>query len=69
MESLKISVLGAGHGGLATTGHVALKGNFVTIFSFFSNELLAIDERKGIKLEGDVEGFADNIKTAHSIIV
>jgi opine dehydrogenase len=54
----KVAVLGAGHGGLATAGHIALRGHSVNLFSFFKGELDPVIERGGIKLENDVEGFA-----------
>jgi opine dehydrogenase len=55
---MRIAVLGAGHGGLATAGHLSLKGHSVNLFSFFKRELEPVFERGGIKLENDVEGFA-----------
>ena len=55
---MKVAVLGAGHGGLATAGHISLKGNSVHLFSFFKRELDPVLQNGGIKLEGDVEGFA-----------
>jgi opine dehydrogenase len=56
---MKIAVLGAGHGGLATAGHLALKGNEVNLFSFYKQEIDAVVEKGGIQLEGEVEGFAE----------
>jgi opine dehydrogenase len=55
---VKVAVLGAGHGGLATAGHIALRGHSVNLFSFFKKELDPVLERGGVKLEGDVEGLA-----------
>jgi opine dehydrogenase len=55
---MEVAVLGAGHGGLATAGHIALKGHSVRVFSFFEREIEAILHNGGIRLEGDVEGFA-----------
>ncbi len=55
---MKVAVLGAGHGGLATAGHIALKGHSVRVFSFFKREIQAVSDKGGIRLEGDVEGFA-----------
>ncbi len=55
---MKVAVLGAGHGGMATAGHIALRGHSVNLFSFFKRELDPVFERGGIKLENDVEGTA-----------
>ncbi|MCL5735731.1 MAG: NAD/NADP octopine/nopaline dehydrogenase family protein [Actinobacteria bacterium] len=66
-DKLKVTVVGAGHGGLATAGHIALDGHSVTIFSFYESELEPIRDNGGIKLEGGVEGFADSVKVAASI--
>lgn len=55
---LKVAVFGAGHGGLATAGHISLRGHSVRLFSFFGKELAPVAERGGIRLEGEVEGFA-----------
>lgn len=57
-NKIRVAVLGAGHGGLATAGHIALKGFPVNIYSPFDKELAPIREQGGIKLEGDVQGFA-----------
>ncbi len=56
---MKVAVLGAGHGGLATAGHISLKGHSVRLFSFYKKEIDPVAERGGIKLEGGVEGFAE----------
>jgi opine dehydrogenase len=56
--NMKVAVLGAGHGGLATAGHLSMKGNEVNLFSFYKQEIDAVVEKGGIRLEGDVEGFA-----------
>ncbi|MDK2986785.1 MAG: opine dehydrogenase [Clostridia bacterium] len=63
-----VTVLGAGHGGLATAGHIALKGFPVKIYSPFEKELAPIRERGGIKLEGDVQGFAKLSEDAISLL-
>ena len=56
-DKFKVAVLGAGHGGLATAGHIALRGFPVSIYSPFEKELEPIRNTGGIRLEGDVEGF------------
>ncbi|MBI5445407.1 MAG: NAD/NADP octopine/nopaline dehydrogenase family protein, partial [Deltaproteobacteria bacterium] len=57
-RQVRVAVLGAGHGGLATAGHIALRGQDVSLFSFFKRELDAVRERGGVELDGDVEGTA-----------
>ncbi len=54
---LKVAVLGAGHGGHAMAGHLALKGFPVRVFNRFEEELIHLRERGGVTLEGAVEGF------------
>lgn len=55
---LEVAVLGAGHGGHAMAGHLALKGFRVKLYNKFEEEIIHIRERGGIVLEGEVEGFA-----------
>jgi opine dehydrogenase len=55
---MKVAILGAGHGGLATAGHISLKGHSVNLFSFYKQEIDPVSEKGGIELEGDVAGFA-----------
>ena len=55
---VKVAVLGAGHGGLATAGHIVSRGFPVNIYSPFEKELTPVRERGGIKMEGDVQAFA-----------
>lgn len=43
---MKIAVLGAGHGGLATAGHIASKGHNVNLFSFYKQENAHPDGRR-----------------------
>lgn len=66
-KGLKVAVFGAGHGGLATAGHIALKGHSVRLFSFYGRELAPVAEQGGIKLEGDVKGFATLEKVTSSV--
>ncbi len=56
---MKVAVLGAGHGGLATAGHISLKGHEVRLFSFYEREIKPVTLNGGIKIEGEVEGFAE----------
>lgn len=57
-KKIKIAVLGGGRGGLATAGHLLLKGFAVNLFSFFDSELEPVRTRQGIELTGVVKGFA-----------
>lgn len=56
--SLQVAVLGAGHGGLAMAGHLALLGVPVRLFSFFERELEPVAQRGGVEVQGkEVSGF------------
>ncbi len=55
---MKVAVLGAGHGGLATAGHISLKGHEVRLFSLYEREINPVNSKGGIKIEGKIEGFA-----------
>jgi opine dehydrogenase len=55
---MKVAILGAGHGGLATAGHISMKGHSVNLFSFYGKELDPVSAKGGIQVDGDVEGFA-----------
>ncbi len=52
-------VLGAGHGGLAMAGHLALKGFKVNLYNRGRKRIRAVIQRKGIRLEGEVRGFGE----------
>ncbi len=56
-KGLSVAVLGGGHGGLATAGHLALKGFDVRLFSFFDQEIAPVRKRGGVEMLGDVQGF------------
>ena len=58
-HDLKFCVLGAGHGGLAMAGHLALKGFQVNLYNRGRKRIHTIIQRKGIKLEGEVQGFGN----------
>jgi opine dehydrogenase len=51
------AVLGAGHGGLAVAGHLALSGFRTRLWNRSSERVENVAERGGIELEGVVEGF------------
>jgi opine dehydrogenase len=63
----KFAVLGAGHGGLAMAGHLALMGFEVNLFNRSEERLWGVKATGGIRLEGEVEGFGE-IKLATSNI-
>lgn len=53
----KFCVLGAGHGGLAMAGHLAIKGFNVNLYNRGRDRIKPVIQRKGIKIEGEVKGF------------
>ncbi len=53
----KFCVLGAGHGGLAMAGHLAIKGFNVNLYNRRRDRIKPVIQRKGIKVEGEVKGF------------
>jgi len=68
---MKVTVIGAGNGGLAIASHLARKGHNVSLYSIFKEELDPIIKKGGIELEGkEDKSFAildkvtDNIKLA-----
>jgi opine dehydrogenase len=64
----KVCVLGAGHGGGAMAGHLALLGFEVTVCSLYGRELEAIEEKGGVELVGDeVQGFARYARIERSL--
>ncbi len=64
-EMPSFCVLGAGHGGLAMAGHLALLGCRVNLFNRTWERIEPIHARGGIEVTGEVEGFAAlNLATA-----
>ena len=57
VESPVFCVLGAGHGGLAMAGHLALMGFTVNLYNRTKERIWAIQQRGGVELEGEIEGF------------
>ena len=55
----RIAVLGAGHGGLAMAGHLAIMGFETTIWNRSKEKIDHIVDRGGIEVEGLVRGFAE----------
>lgn len=60
-------ILGAGHGGLAMAGHLALMGFRVNLFNRTEERIWAIQQRGGIEIEGEVEGFGRLNLVSHRI--
>ena len=58
-NKLKIAVLGAGHGGLAMAGHLALMGYTVNLFNRGEERLWGVKSSGSIELTGEVEGFGE----------
>jgi len=56
-KDLKFCVLGAGHGGLAMAGHLAIKGFKVNLYNRGRKRIRPVIQRKGIKVEGEIKGF------------
>lgn len=57
--SLEIAVLGAGHGGLAMAGHLALMGHKVNLFNRGEERLWGVKSSGSIELTGEIEGFGE----------
>ena len=56
-KDLLFCILGAGHGGLAMAGHLAIKGFRVNLYNRGRRRILPVIQRGGIKVEGEVKGF------------
>ncbi|MFA6949510.1 MAG: NAD/NADP octopine/nopaline dehydrogenase family protein [Lentimicrobiaceae bacterium] len=57
IEKPVIAVLGAGHGGLAMAGHLALMGYEVRLFNRSEERLWGVKSSGGIELTGEKAGF------------
>jgi opine dehydrogenase len=57
MHKSRIAVLGAGHGGLAMAGHLALMGEEVNLFNRGEERLLGVRSASGIEVKGEIKGF------------
>lgn len=57
LEKPVIAVLGAGHGGLAMAGHLALMGFEVKLYNRGEERLWGVKSSGGIELVGEVTGF------------
>lgn len=56
-KDLLFCILGAGHGGLAMAGHLAIKGFRVNLYNRGRTRIHTVIQRGGIKVEGEVKGF------------
>lgn len=56
-KDLKFCVLGAGHGGLAMAGHLAIMGFKVNLYNRGRKRIRPVIQRNGIKVEGEIKGF------------
>lgn len=57
-EKFEIAVIGAGHGGLAMAGHLAVMGFPVRLYNRHEERIWGVMSTGGIEMEGDeVEGF------------
>jgi len=64
----KVAVLGAGHGGSAMAGHLALLGFEVTVCSLYGRELEAVEAKGGVELVGEeVSGFGKYARIERSL--
>ena len=54
---MKIAVIGAGNGGQAIAGFVALKGYETSLYDIDSNKISALKKIGGVLLSGSIEGF------------
>jgi opine dehydrogenase len=60
----KFAVLGAGHGGLAMAGHLAIMGFEVNMYNRSEERIWGVKATGGVFLEGEIEGFGPiNIAT------
>jgi mannitol/fructose-specific phosphotransferase system IIA component (Ntr-type) len=54
----RFCVLGAGPGGMAMAGHLAITGCQINLFNRSPDRIVAIQARGGVDLTGEVKGFA-----------
>jgi len=57
IQDLKFCVVGAGHGGIAMAGHLAIKGFKVHLYNRGRSKIIPLNYRKKIKVEGAVNGL------------
>lgn len=54
---IPIAVIGAGHGGLAMAGHLAIMGYTVHLFNRGEDRIWGVKSTGGIEVQGEVNGF------------
>jgi opine dehydrogenase len=54
-----IAVIGAGHGGMAMAGHLALMGHKVNLFNRGEERLWGVKKSGAIEITGEIEGFGE----------
>lgn len=66
IKKFKFAVLGAGHGGLAVAGHLAVMGFETRLYNRSEERLWGVRASGGIELEGELEGFGPiSVATTH----
>lgn len=66
-KSMKMTVIGAGHGGKAMAAHLGLMGFKTTLYNRTPDHVAAIRERGGIDLEGYYGGAPSGFSRLHKI--
>ncbi|MEZ5176370.1 MAG: NAD/NADP octopine/nopaline dehydrogenase family protein [Acidimicrobiia bacterium] len=67
-DTLKVSIIGGGNGGMAMAGHMAILGYEITMWSPFSWEVEPIEEKGGVTIVGsEVSGFGKVAKVTRSL--
>lgn len=56
-KKINWSIIGAGNGGQTMAGHLGIEGQSVCIYDVFQSTIDAINEKKGIKVQGEINGF------------
>ena len=66
---MRVAVLGAGAGGTATAFDCAQHGHEVRLFDFadFPDNIATVAAQRGIRAEGDLEGFASVEYAGHDL--
>jgi len=66
-KDLKFCVLGAGHGGLAMAGHLAIMGFNVNLYNRGKKRVRPLSHRMAIKLEGEIQGIGNIALASNNI--
>lgn len=66
---MKVAILGSGNGACAAAADWSLAGHEVSLFDFeaFPKQIEQLDRDKGIRVEGELEGFAPIVYAGHDI--